>query len=129
MLPVLLLAVVTAALIPGLPLAGHLRSQDCSCYASIPRYGCQHLKNLYMYGVLMPPDCAQTESGQGYNLDCSLFERLVKGGFPVATLEEQRRMRPSVARLIRDTIYPNLSVGAPLPPPPFSMHPPLLLLS
>ena len=53
----------------------------------------------------------QTESGQGYNLDCSLFERLVKGGFPVATLVEQRRMRPSVARLIRDTIYPNLKVG------------------
>ena len=53
----------------------------------------------------------QTESGQGYNLDCSLFERLVKGGFPVATLEEQRRMRPSVACLIKNTIYPNLRVG------------------
>ena len=34
----------------------------------------------------------------------------------MATLEEQRRMRPSIARLIRDTIYPNLQVGAPSPP-------------
>ncbi|KAL0023606.1 hypothetical protein WJX77_006297 [Trebouxia sp. C0004] len=50
----------------------------------------------------------QTESGQGYNLDLSLFERLVRQGFPVATLEQQRRMRPSVSRLIRNTIYPSL---------------------
>ena len=53
----------------------------------------------------------QSESGQGYNLDCSLFERLVKEGFPVATLAEQRRMRPSIACLIKNTIYPTLQVS------------------
>lgn len=52
----------------------------------------------------------QTESGQGYDLDRSLFERLVGGGSPVATLEQQRRMRPSIAALIRNTIYPSLQV-------------------
>ena len=53
----------------------------------------------------------QTESGKGYDLDRSLFERLVKGGWPVATLEQQRRMRPSISTLIRNTIYPSLQVG------------------
>ena len=55
--------------------------------------------------------CAQTESGQGYDLDRSLFERLVRASFPVATLEQQRRMRPSISRLIRKTIYPSLQVS------------------
>lgn len=50
----------------------------------------------------------QTESGQGYDLDRSLFERLVRQGFPVATLEQQRRMRPCISSLIRETIYPSL---------------------
>ncbi|KXZ53505.1 hypothetical protein GPECTOR_7g955 [Gonium pectorale] len=51
----------------------------------------------------------QAESGRGLDLDVSLFERLVRqNGFPVATLEEQRRMRPPISRLIRETIYPAL---------------------
>ncbi len=45
-------------------------------------------------------------------MDRSLFERLVRQGFPVATLEQQRRMRPSISRLIRNTIYPSLQVSA-----------------
>lgn len=53
----------------------------------------------------------QSESGQGYNMDVSLFERLVVQGFPVATLEVQRRMRPTIARCIKNTIYPALQVG------------------
>lgn len=52
----------------------------------------------------------QTESGKGYDLDRSLFERLVRDGFPVVTLEQQRRMRPFISRLIRSTIYPSLQV-------------------
>ncbi len=53
----------------------------------------------------------QAESRQRYNLDISLFERLVRtGGFPVTTLQVQRRMRPSISRLIRQTIYPKLQV-------------------
>lgn len=58
--------------------------------------------------VQMAVMCIQTESGQGYDLDRSLFERLVRQGFPVATLKQQRRMRPSISRLIRNTIYPSL---------------------
>jgi hypothetical protein len=45
----------------------------------------------------------------GLDLDVSLFERLAEGGrLPVATLEEQRRMRPAISDLIRATVYPNL---------------------
>ena len=62
------------------------------------------------YAATSPCSGVQTESGQGYDLDCSLFERLVTDGFPVATLQHQRRMRPSIARLIRNTIYPSLQV-------------------
>ncbi|KAI9781350.1 MAG: hypothetical protein M1816_002396 [Peltula sp. TS41687] len=49
--------------------------------------------------------------GEKYSLDVSLFERLVdpKGDsgiqIPFSTLEIQRRMHPSIAQLIRDTLY------------------------
>ncbi|KAJ5485887.1 hypothetical protein N7530_000187 [Penicillium desertorum] len=53
--------------------------------------------------------------GAQYSLDISLFERLVSSnkspmdcGAPFSTLETQRRMHPSIARLIRETLYPNL---------------------
>lgn len=68
--------------------------------------------------------CVQTESGQGYDLDRSLFERLVRQGFPVATLEQQRRMRPSISRLIRNTIYPSLQVSPVYLLPPFRSYTP-----
>ncbi|EXV00312.1 UvrD/REP type DNA helicase [Metarhizium robertsii] len=55
------------------------------------------------------------ESKQGvlYQLDRSQFERLLVGvpgrpKIPVAQLEVQRRMRPAVSMLIRETIYPNI---------------------
>jgi len=50
-------------------------------------------------------------SGDRYSLDVSLFERLVNprsargSGLPYTTLETQRRMHPSIARLVRDTLY------------------------
>jgi len=51
---------------------------------------------------------------RGYNLDVSLFERLadVVGYTNVHALSTQRRMRPAIASLIRDTVYPSL-VDAP----------------
>ena len=56
-----------------------------------------------------------TESNQGkrYQLDRSLFECLAKhesGGprFPITQLNIQRRMRPEISRLVRDTLYPRL---------------------
>ncbi|KAH9881756.1 hypothetical protein J1614_000927 [Plenodomus biglobosus] len=55
------------------------------------------------------------ESKQGalYQLDRSQFERLSVGQhgrprMPVAQLSIQRRMRPEISTLIRETIYPNL---------------------
>lgn len=52
--------------------------------------------------------------GAQYSLDMSLFERLVKPPHdtdhrvPFSTLETQRRMHPSIAELIRSTLYPQL---------------------
>ena len=51
--------------------------------------------------------------GLKYSLDVSLFERLINpNGFgpeiPHDTLQTQRRMDPSVARLVRETLYCNL---------------------
>lgn len=51
--------------------------------------------------------------GLKYSLDVSLFERLINPkGFgpeiPHDTLQTQRRMDPSIARLVRETLYSNL---------------------
>ncbi|CAI7659292.1 unnamed protein product [Penicillium palitans] len=56
----------------------------------------------------------ESKSGQQYSLDRSLFERLVQPDdavgvqIPFCTLETQRRMHPSISRLIRETLYPRL---------------------
>lgn len=53
--------------------------------------------------------------GKKYSLDVSLFERLVESesamgsALPFSTLETQRRMHPSIAQLVRDTLYPQLN--------------------
>jgi hypothetical protein len=56
--------------------------------------------------------------GERYSLDVSLFERLVDpkpvagsasyDRIPFSVLEIQRRMHPSIAQLVRDTLYPRL---------------------
>ncbi|WEW54842.1 hypothetical protein PRK78_000268 [Emydomyces testavorans] len=56
----------------------------------------------------------ENQAGQQYSLDLSLFERLVQptSGIgvqvPFCTLKTQRRMHPSIAQLVRDTLYPQL---------------------
>ena len=56
----------------------------------------------------------ENRHGEKYSLDVSLFERLVqpKGDWgirlPCSVLEIQRRMHPSIAQLVRDTLYPKL---------------------
>ncbi|KAN0075671.1 hypothetical protein V8E54_006941 [Elaphomyces granulatus] len=56
----------------------------------------------------------ENRRGEQYSLDMSLFERLVQPGsdtaihLPYSTLETQRRMHPSIAQLVRDTLYPQL---------------------
>ncbi|MCJ1379502.1 hypothetical protein MMC17_002603 [Xylographa soralifera] len=55
----------------------------------------------------------ESPRGRKYSLDVSLFERLIRcpdsnTRIPYDTLEVQRRMDPSISRLIRNTIYPKL---------------------
>jgi superfamily I DNA and/or RNA helicase len=52
------------------------------------------------------------EKGEGYNLNMSLFERLVLKGYPHKSLTQQHRMRPEISKLIRSLTYPEL-VDAP----------------
>ncbi|OHW94282.1 nf-x1 finger and helicase domain [Colletotrichum incanum] len=53
-------------------------------------------------------------AGIKYSLDVSLFERLVQPplnipGLPLSILDTQRRMHPSISKLVRSTLYPSLS--------------------
>ncbi|KIM32087.1 hypothetical protein M408DRAFT_63388 [Serendipita vermifera MAFF 305830] len=48
------------------------------------------------------------EKGEGYDLNRSLFERLVLKGYPHETLSQQHRMRPEISALVRHLTYPDL---------------------
>ncbi|KAK0497757.1 hypothetical protein EDD18DRAFT_1159213 [Armillaria luteobubalina] len=48
------------------------------------------------------------EKGEGYDLNRSLFERLVLKGYPHQTLHTQHRMRPEISALVRHLTYPDL---------------------
>ena len=48
------------------------------------------------------------EKGEGYDLNRSMFERLILKGLPHQTLHQQHRMRPEISSLIRSLTYPDL---------------------
>jgi hypothetical protein len=48
------------------------------------------------------------EKGDGYDLNRSLFERLVLAGYPHTTLSKQHRMSPEISDLVRHLTYPDL---------------------
>jgi len=48
------------------------------------------------------------EKGEGYDLNRSLFERLVLRGYPHQILFQQHRMRPELSALVRQLTYPDL---------------------
>lgn len=48
------------------------------------------------------------EKGEGYDLNRSLFERLVLKGYPHETLLAQHRMRPEISKFVRKLTYPEL---------------------
>ena len=48
------------------------------------------------------------EKGDGYDLNRSLFERLVLAGYPHTTLTKQHRMCPEISCLVRHLTYPDL---------------------
>lgn len=58
----------------------------------------------------------ESNQGRKYGLDESLFERLLREKygeqrrlrFPVSRLDTQRRMHPSIANIVRQTLYPQL---------------------
>lgn len=52
------------------------------------------------------------EKGDGYDLNRSMFERLVLKGYPHQVLAQQHRMRPEISDLVRQLTYPDL-VDAP----------------
>ncbi|KAK7464369.1 hypothetical protein VKT23_006536 [Stygiomarasmius scandens] len=49
------------------------------------------------------------EKGDGYDLNVSLFERLVRKGYPHQSLVAQHRMRPEISALVRQLTYPDLT--------------------
>ena len=48
------------------------------------------------------------EKGQGYDLNRSLFERLVLRGLAHTSLSQQHRMCPSISLIVRNLTYPSL---------------------
>jgi len=52
------------------------------------------------------------EKGDGYDLNRSLFERLILWNYPHQVLFQQHRMRPEISALVRQLTYPDL-VDAP----------------
>lgn len=48
------------------------------------------------------------EKGDGYDLNVSLFERLIHAGYPHTTLLKQHRMCPEISSLVRKLTYPGL---------------------
>jgi hypothetical protein len=70
----------------------------------------QHLVMIGDHKQLRPKvECYElsVQAGRGHTLNVSLFERLVLGGFPHATLAVQHRMHPEISALIKHT-YPSL---------------------
>jgi superfamily I DNA and/or RNA helicase len=51
------------------------------------------------------------EKGEGFDLNRSMFERLVLKGFPHERLTQQHRMRPEISKLVRHLTYPDLIDG------------------
>ena len=68
----------------------------------------QHLILIGDHKQLRPKP-NEYELTKKYQFDVSLFERLVRNGFPRATLECQHRMRPEIAELVKPHIYSELS--------------------
>ncbi|XP_060835003.1 NFX1-type zinc finger-containing protein 1-like [Rhopalosiphum padi] len=67
---------------------------------------CQHLILIGDHQQLRPRNASFTLAKR-FNFDVSLFERMVKNGFPCYTLATQHRMRPEISALMKP-IYPFL---------------------
>ncbi|CAM6103853.1 unnamed protein product [Calypogeia fissa] len=67
------------------------------------------VKHLILIGdhFQLRPSVAVYELAKKHKLDVSMFERLVRSGVEHVTLQEQRRMRPNISKLVRN-LYPGL---------------------
>ncbi|XP_051562536.1 NFX1-type zinc finger-containing protein 1-like [Myxocyprinus asiaticus] len=68
---------------------------------------CQHLILIGDHQQLRP-SATVYDLAKNFNLEVSMFERLVKVNFPFVRLNYQHRMRPSIARLLTPHIYSEL---------------------
>lgn len=73
-----------------------------------------HTEQLILIGdhKQLRPKCSyelSVDGGNGYDLNRSLFERLIRAGFPHQSLTKQHRMRPEISALIRHLTYPELT--------------------
>ncbi|CAK6952727.1 NFX1-type zinc finger-containing protein 1 [Scomber scombrus] len=68
---------------------------------------CQHLILIGDHQQLRP-SATVYELAKNFNLEMSMFERLVKMGLPYVRLNYQHRMRPDIARLLTPHIYSEL---------------------
>lgn len=51
------------------------------------------------------------EKGEGYDLNRSLFERMILQSHPHTTLRKQHRMHPDISVLVKELTYPDLEDG------------------
>ncbi|NXT67826.1 ZNFX1 protein, partial [Chaetops frenatus] len=68
---------------------------------------CQHLILIGDHQQLQP-SANVYDLAKNFNLEVSLFERLIKVNFPFVCLKYQHRMRPEIAQLISPHIYQKL---------------------
>ena len=61
--------------------------------------GCQHLILIGDHQQLRPNPTVY-DLAKHYNLDVSLFERMVKNGMPFERLRLQHRMRPEISKML-----------------------------
>lgn len=70
---------------------------------------CEHLILIGDHKQLRP-NPAVYELAKKYNLEISLFERLIINGYPYKSLKQQHRMRPEISRTLMPLFYPDLKV-------------------
>ncbi|RXM95922.1 NFX1-type zinc finger-containing protein 1 [Acipenser ruthenus] len=69
--------------------------------------GCEHLILIGDHQQLRP-SATVYELAKNFNLEVSLFERLIRMNVPYVRLDYQHRMRPEIARLLTPHIYDKL---------------------
>jgi hypothetical protein len=93
--------------------------RGCGPSVSCPDASASQFKVLFVVtaeqSTVSKPNChmhqaarLQVKSGRGYDLDMSLFERLVASGIEYVSLGHQHRMRPEISRIVRTLTYPHL---------------------